>query len=470
LDNPAPENVRRILIAEKSSAQTSQLVTSGLRRSIGLRSAVALGVGGTIGGGIFILVGEGGAVAGPAVLLSFGLAFVASLAIALPYAELSCRYPLSGGGYAMTRAALGDRWGFIMGWVFWGGYVFVSGYVTVGFGDYLADLTGLPRLAGSLLLIGVSTAINLGGVTLSSRWQNVAVGLGVSVLVVIAVMGILTLRPHALSPFLPTGLPGVGAATLVTFLAFGGFDMVAAAGEEVVDPKRNLPRAILLTLVLVLGLYFVVALATVGSLPRNQLGGPAPLAAVATHIAGPAGAVLMNVAALLTTAATGNAVLIVTSRISFAMARDGLLPRPLARVSATTRVPSLAVAVNGMLFAVVASLVPIPLAAKIGGFLYVSHFVSPLIVLIVLRRRAAAGDGRAPGFQVPLVNVVLPIAFLACAGLLIAGGGLGVVGGVSWLVVGVAYQSIVIARKRRGRHVTATTALPGQAASRTSTE
>lgn len=430
------------------NAPRTQQATRTLRRSLGLREAVSLGVGGTIGGGIFVLVGAGGAVAGPAVLLSFGLAFIASLTIALPYAELSCRYPLAGGGYAMTRAVIGDHWGFFMGWAFWGGYVFISGYVTVGFGDYLADLTGLPRVVGSLLLIGASTAINLGGIKLSGRWQNVIIGLGVVVLVVFAVIGITRLRPSSLSPFFPTGFSGVAAATLVTFLAFGGFDMVAAAGEEVVNPRRNLPRAIVLTLLLVLGLYLVVALATVGALPMDQLATRAPLATAARHMIGPAGSVLMTIAALLTTAATGNAVLIVTSRISFAMARDGLLPAPLARISRTARVPWVAIAVNGVLFAIVASLVSIPLATKIGGFLYVVHFVFPLVVLIVVWRRAAASGSREPGFEVPLVKIVLPVAFLACAGLFVASGGTGVLGGAIWLVVGVACHLTGVARQR----------------------
>src|SRR3546814_21001586 len=88
------------------------------RRALGLRGAGALGVGGTIGGGIFVLVGHIAALAGPAALLAFALAFVASLLIALPYAELACRYPPAGGGYAFARDVLGRGWRFLLGWVF----------------------------------------------------------------------------------------------------------------------------------------------------------------------------------------------------------------------------------------------------------------------------------------------------------------------------------------------------------------
>ncbi|WP_211261667.1 APC family permease [Pseudonocardia acaciae] len=418
-----------------------------LRRGLGLREAVSLGVGGTIGGGIFVLIGQGAALAGPGVLISFGLAFVAALLIALPYAELSCRYPLAGGGYAMTRQVLGEHWGFVMGWSFWGGYIFVSGYVIVGFGGYLSALTGLPVVLGSLLLVAVCTAVNLGGVRLSGRWQNVVILLGIVVLAVFAFGGVLSLHPDLLASFLPAGLGGVAAATLVTFLAFGGFDMVAAAGEEVVEPRRNLPKAIILTLFLVLGLYVLVALAAVGTLSPEQLATEAPLADAAQRLAGPAGGTLMAVAALLTTAATANAVLIVTSRISFAMARDGLLPARLASVSRSTRVPWVTIALNGALFAVIAATVSIPLAAKIGGFLYVLHFVFPLVVLVVTRRRKLPSGEQ--DFRIPAVWLVMPLAFIACGCLFLTSGLIGLSGGGVWLLIGlVCHFSVVFARRR----------------------
>src|SRR3546814_14483456 len=116
-------------MATPASCQATGRPRAQLRRALGLRGAVALGVGGTIGGGIFVLVGHTAALAGPAALLAFGLAFIASLLIALPYAELACRYPEAGGGYVFVREVLGRGWGFLMGWVFWGAYIFVSGYV-----------------------------------------------------------------------------------------------------------------------------------------------------------------------------------------------------------------------------------------------------------------------------------------------------------------------------------------------------
>src|SRR5438477_8751684 len=151
----------------KSTGVPPEYGSHHLRRVLSLREAVALGVGGTIGGGIFVLVGAAAGRAWPGVLLVFVLDFGISLLIALPYAELACRYPLAGGGYAFARTLLGPHWGFLMGWGYWGAYIFVSGYVTLGFGGYFHALTGLPAVAGALALIGISTGVNLVGVRLS---------------------------------------------------------------------------------------------------------------------------------------------------------------------------------------------------------------------------------------------------------------------------------------------------------------
>jgi len=419
-----------------------------LHRVLSLREAVALGVGGTIGGGIFVLVGAAAGRAGPGALLAFVLAFGVSLLIALPYAELACRYPLAGGGYAFVRALLGEHWGFLMGWGYWGAYIFISGYVTLGFGGYLHALTGLPTVLGALALIGISTATNLIGVRFSGLVQSLVIGVAIVALLGFSVLGLPHVHVEQFTPFLPFGLGGVAVATLLAFLAFGGFDMVAAAGEEVASPERNLPRAILLTLLVVLGLYLLVTFVALGTLPWNELGrSSAPLSAAATQFLGSTGRQLTAAAAILTTAATGNAVLVVTSRVAFAMARDGLLPGPAARVHPTTGVPWVAVVLNGVLLALVAFTGSVVLVASVGGFLYVLHFLFTLIALVILRRRG----GPPPAFRTPAPRVVLPLAFGGCLVLLVTSGWTGVSGGLGWLCVGLLAYSMVHFY-RRARH------------------
>jgi basic amino acid/polyamine antiporter, APA family len=411
-----------------------------LRRALGLGEAVAIGIGGTVGGGVYVLVGAAAGKAGPAALAGFVLAFAAALLIALPYAELACRYPLAGGGYAFARAVLGPRWGFLMGWGYCGGYVFVSGYVTLGFGGYLQAATGAPRATGALGLIAACLGLNLLGVHVSGRAQAAVVAGAVVGLAAFGLWGLPSVHAASFHPFLPHGAAGLMLAALLGFLAFGGFDMVAAAGEEVSRPERNLPRAILLTLAAVLALYLLVAFVAIGVLGASALGdSSAPLADAASAFDGEPARRLVELTALLTTAATANAVLVVVSRIAFAMGRDRLLPRALGVVSERTGAPWAALVASALALAAVAATASISFAAATGGFLYVLHFVPPLVVLTLLRRR---GDAE-PAFKVPRASVVLPLAFAACALLAVASGSEGAAGGLTWLAAGAVGRVLV---------------------------
>jgi APA family basic amino acid/polyamine antiporter len=406
-----------------------------MRRELGLHQAVALGVGGTVGGGIYVLVGVAAGQAGPAALLAFLLAFAASVAIALPYAELACRLPLAGGGYAFVRDVLGLHWGFVMGWGYWGAYLFLSGYVTLGFGGYLQAASGLPAPVGAVALVSACTVLNLLGVRVSGRAQAAIVLVAVTGLGGLVAWGLPGVELERLRPFAPHGPGGVLPAALVAFLAFGGFDMVAAAGEEVRQPERNLPRAILLTLAAVLGLYLLVAFVALGTVPAGRLGASnAPLAAAAEAFGGGAARRLVVASALLTTAATANAVLVVTSRVAFAMGRDRLLPARLGAVHPRSGAPWVAVAVNGLLLAAVGAAGTVSFAAAAGGLLYVLHFLPPLVALVLLRRRG----GRPPAFTTPVPGLLLPLALAAAAALAVASGPTGWVSGGGWLLLGLA--------------------------------
>jgi APA family basic amino acid/polyamine antiporter len=425
-----------------------QQPTTQLRRQLGLREAVAIGIGGTVGGGIFVLVGVAGGQAGPAALIAFLLAFVASLLIALPYAELACRLPMAGGGYAFARQVLGQHWGFLMGWVYWGAYVFLSGYVTIGFGGYLNAATGFPTMAGAGLLVVVITGVNLLGVKVSGGVQTVVIAVAIAGLAGFSFWGLPHISLSHLTPFAPHGVSGIFSAALVAFLSFGGFDMIAAAGEEIKQPERNLPRAILLTLVGVLVLYLIVAFVAVGTVDSDRLGSSAsPLADAASFFGGTAARHLVLFCALLATAATANAILVVTSRTVFAMARDRLLPAPLAAVGGQTGAPWIAVMINGLLLGGVALIGTVSMSASTGGFLYVLHFVPPLIALIQLRR---GQSGTRPAFSTPVPWLLVPLALAGSAGLLVASGVTGMTIGSAWLLVGVIlYTAYLFARRSR---------------------
>src|SRR2546421_3498316 len=197
---------RRMHDVERQNTDTAPEGSANrLHRVLTLREAVALGIGGTIGGGIFVLVGAAAGRAGAGALLASVLAFGVSLVIALPYAELACRYPLAGGGYAFARSLLGPHWGFLMGWGYWGAYLFISGYVTLGFGGYLHALTGIPTVPGALAQIGISTGINLVGVRLSGLVQSLVIGVAIVALLAFSGLGLPHVHMAQFTPFLPYG-------------------------------------------------------------------------------------------------------------------------------------------------------------------------------------------------------------------------------------------------------------------------
>src|SRR4051812_12922677 len=163
---------------------------TALRRDLTLRGAVALGIGGTVGGGVYVLVGTAAREAGPGALLAFVVGFLASLLIALPYAELACRYPLAGGGYAFARAVFGRHIGFLMGWGFWGAYLLISGYVTLGFGGYLHAITGMSVTGSAVLLVVACLGLNLLGLRVTAGAQTVVIVAALAGLIAFAVWGL----------------------------------------------------------------------------------------------------------------------------------------------------------------------------------------------------------------------------------------------------------------------------------------
>ncbi len=407
-------------------------------------------MGGTVGGGIFVLVGVAAEAAGPGALLAFALGFVVVALVALPYTELAGRRPGAGGGYAFTQHVLGPRWGFAMGWGYLGAWLLASGYVTAGFGTYAEALTGVPSGVAALALVVACTALNVFGLRPSARAQNLVLSVAVVGLVGFVAWGAAHVQPERLTPLLAEGTSGVLFATVLAFLSLNGFDAIAAAAEEIKDPARTIPRAILLTLLAVGALYASVALVALGTLPLELLTtSPAPLANAADAFGGPAAQLAVAATALLTTAATGNAMVVVSSRITFAMARDRHLPRPLARTTATGAPASAVLACGGALaaVAVVALAGNVALIAGAGGFLYVLHYLPPLAALVLERRRTPPPPG---AFTTPAPRLVIPTASAACLLVAAASGAEAMLLGGAWFTAGLVLAALPRAAKALG--------------------
>jgi APA family basic amino acid/polyamine antiporter len=316
-------------------------LTSALRRELGLLDAVAIGVGAIIGAGIFVVTGVAAGVAGPAFLIGLLIAGIAATCNALSSAELAAVYPQSGGTYEYGYRLIGPGAGFSAGWMFLASKLAAGGTVALGFGGYVAvffpDLS--PRVPAAAAII-ILALFNYFGIRKAGRLNIAIVSVTLLSLLCFIVAGIPHFSAGNLQPFIPNGWNGVLESAALLFFAYTGYARIATLGEEVHDPKRTIPRAIIITITLSSLLYIGVALVAVGSV------GSAGLAASASPLQRAARAFDMPVIGIIVGIGAATAMLGVLlsqmlgiSRMMFAMARRGDLPRVLEHVHPEHAVP-----------------------------------------------------------------------------------------------------------------------------------
>ncbi|MFL5851199.1 MAG: amino acid permease [Solirubrobacteraceae bacterium] len=325
-----------------------------LRRAVGALDLTALGIGAIIGTGIFVIIGEAIGTSGPAIILSFALAGITCVFSALSYAELAAMIPVSGSAYTYSYATLGELVAWIIGWDLILEYGFSVAVVAVGWGGYLNALIGdvfgatLPNAIASppgeggvvnvpaVFLVLLITGVLIIGVRESARFNSVMVVIKLAVLAFFIVLGFTAIKSDNYSPFAPNGFSGVADAAALIFFAYIGFDAVSTSGEEARRPKRDLPLAIIGSLVIATLIYILVAVVASGLLPAPDLAknADAPLAAALQQGGGFSfGADLVAVGALVAITSVVLTILYGQTRITFAMCRDGLLPQGLARLT-----------------------------------------------------------------------------------------------------------------------------------------
>lgn len=385
-----------------------------LSRNLGLFSATMIGIGGMIGAGIFALTGIAAGISGSSVALVFILNGLLTLPTAMAYAELSSSLPRAGGGYAIIQEGMGGANGFLAGWMSLFAYIAAGALYALAFARFATKswlLLGLPGLGlGPDALAGVFTAaivlaftgINVLGATEAARVGNIVTLAKVLVLCLFVLAGLSALghEPAAVhritSDFLPQGAGGVLVAMGLTYVAFEGFEIIAQSGEEVIDPKRTLPRAIFLSIAIVLLLYVGVALVTFGMVvppagisPHAYLGSLKEMAVVeaARRVFTPGiGNLLLLASGLAATASALNVTMYSASRVALAMGREGHLPPWFARVGTRRHTPWLAVLASGLLMLCMAAFFPIEQAAASGSLMFLFLFLQVNLTLLVLRR------------------------------------------------------------------------------------
>jgi len=411
------------------------------RRVLGVWQLTAIGIGGIIGVGVFVLAGQQAAVnAGPAVALSFLIAGIASGAAALCYAEFAGLIPVTGSAYTYGYATLGEFIAWLIGWDLLLEYALIVAVVAIGWSGYVQSLLGaanihLPVWAQGAMGTGEGRVFNVIAalVTLAvaallvmrtewgARFNTVIVAIKVLAVVIVIGVGIFFVEPANWHPFIPErvvgpdgvghfGFKGVATAAAVVFFAVFGYDTLTTAAEESKNPQRDLPRAVLLSLGVSMAFYLAVSLILTGMVHYESLNSDAPVADAFKARGLGWIAALISASAVVGIASVLFAFMLGAARIWFALSRDGLLPGWFAKVHPTYGTPHRPTIALGVFTAVVAGLFPLGEVAKLVNIGVLSAFIVICASVILLRIRK---PDLPRAFRTPLVPLVplIGIAF-----------------------------------------------------------
>ncbi|GAA2315817.1 amino acid permease [Nonomuraea roseoviolacea subsp. roseoviolacea] len=423
-----------------------------LRKRLTAVDLTVFGIGVIVGTGIFVLTGQvAKQTAGPAVAISFVVSAIVCGLAALCYAEFASTIPVAGSAYTFSYATLGELPAWIIGWDLMLEMALAAAVVAVGWSGYFASLMssiGLPlpaAIAGddpvvnlpAMIVVLLLTAILVAGIKLSSRVNQVIVAIKVAVILLVIVAGLFYINSANYTPFIPPaqateqvaglkapliqvlfgitpvayGVIGIFSAAAVVFFAFIGFDIVATAAEETINPQRDMPRGIIGSLAICTVLYVAVSLVVVGMQNYKQLSTSAPLADAFTAVGQKWVAGLISIGAIAGLTTVVMILMLGQTRVLFAMCRDGLLPRPLAKVHPRFGTPARLTVIIGVVSALLSGFISLGALAELVNIGTLFAFVVVSAGVIILRRTR---PDLPRAFRTPLVPVLPILSVLAC--------------------------------------------------------
>jgi len=389
-----------------------------LSRSIGLFQLTMFGVGATIGTGIFIVLTEAVPEAGPAVIVSFVLAGITAALTAMCYAELASTIPVSGSSYSYTYATMGEITAFGVAACLLLEYGVSSAAVSVGWAQYLDELfsslfgfrmpeaiLAAPGEGGvfnlpAIVLVTLCCLLLMRGARESAAANAIMVIIKIAVLILFVIIAFTAFSGDNFVPFAPFGAAGIGVAASSIFFTFIGLDAVSTAGEEVHNPRRTLPLAIIFATIIVTTVYVLVAVAGIGAQPYREFEGQeAGLAVILRNITGSAWpAAVLSAGAVISIFSVTLVTLYGQTRILFAMGRDGMLPEIFHRLNPTTLVPVRNTIIVGLFVGALAGFVPLGVLIDLTSMGTLVAFTVVSIGVIILRRTQ---PDLPRGFRVP---------------------------------------------------------------------
>ncbi|PEN12237.1 amino acid transporter [Longibacter salinarum] len=401
-----------------------------LERSLGFVEAMAIGTGTMVGAGIFVFPGLAAGQAGPAAMLSFAIGAVIAMLVALPTAELATAMPESGGGYYFISRGLGAFLGSLVGIGQWLGLIFASAFYLMGFAYYLSDVlsvlgmtASLPVQAVAFMTVVVLTGVSITGTKNTGDLQSAIVGLLLVILAGFLGHGLLDAlgffgRETVPESYFPYGIMPVFTTAALVFTSYLGFAQIATVAGEIKDPARNLPRAMIGSVLLVGVLYVLtifLSTSIVGSEALSGLGETA-IVEVARAIFGTVGAAAILTGGLLATLSSANASILSSSRSLFALSRDSLVPDKMREINRKFRTPHIALLLTGVPIAGLILFGQVEVLAEVASLLHLVMYGLMCITLLVMRARQPASYD--PDFRCPGSPVLPALGALASFGLI----------------------------------------------------
>ena len=437
------------LLRTKAASKPHEGQSGGLARTMGLFPLTMIGVGATIGTGIFFTMVEAVPKAGPAVVLSFLIAALTAGLTALCYAELSFRIPASGSSYSFAYATLGEFAAFIMAACLLLEYGLAASATAIGWSDYLNNfLTNafgwqIPEMLRSpmfissdgnvvikpgqfnlppVLLVIMCAILLIRGTKESATTNAIMVLIKLAILLFFVVVAFTGFDAANFTPFFKLdddkgigGMAGVAAGAGLVFFSFIGLDTVATAGEEVKDPTRNVPKGILAALGIVTVFYLLVAFAAVGAQPAHMFEGQqAGLSVILQNVTGQAWpALVLSAGAVVSVFSVTLVTIYGQTRILYAISRDGLIPKTFQKVNPRTLAPVSNTIIVSIVVALVAALVDSTFLWDMVSMGTLTAFIVVSVAVPVMRHRH--GEATTKGFKVPFGPYLVPgMSVLAC--------------------------------------------------------
>lgn len=458
------------LFEKKSPDEILKVAESAnLKKTLNAFDLIMLGIGAVIGTGIFTIIGIAAAGgpesvgAGPALIISMVIAMLACLFSALCYSEFASMIPVAGSSYTYTYATMGEFMAWMIGWVLmleyaignitvasaWSGYFFeflkgfshilpswlvnppvylvndyrtaVSIYQNLG----LDPAVEIPRLFGvipiainipAIILVLIITLLLVRGIRESARTATIMVFIKLAVIFIFIFAGVFYIKPENWTPFMPNGFEGVISGAFIIFFAYIGFDAISTAAEETKDPQKNLPIGLIGTLAICTVVYILTSLVLTGIVPVDKINVLAPISAAMSETGNNWIAGFISIGAL----AGLTSVLLVyqlgTTRILYAMSRDGFLPKSLQTIHKKYNTPHVITWVSGVIVVLGALFMDLNVSAELCNFGTFTSFTIVCIAVLILRK---TDPNRHRPFKVPFVPLFPILGILFCGGLMI---------------------------------------------------